>query len=209
MKEPSTAAETSVALLAKLEKFVGRMPGQIRKLETTPADLEIARGLDRDASDPEEGAINPEQSDTTATMTEAALERWVKGDKKHNMRVFCPSILEDGKPQEKTYGFGYASVDDIRDDPRYDPGFKRRADFVGSEAELGNKELFEFNFWADRADDHFPKDNTELRHDTSASWVAKHLFSLFKQRALKEGNPNSLAFFMSVEQSDFEIDGRI
>lgn len=208
MVEPIQTPESSVVLLGKLHEIAERMPGTVRKLEMTPADLAIAKGLDRDASDPKEGAINSEDTSTTKAMSEDALGRWVAGDPKHDMKVFGLTRQgDDGRREE--YGFGYASQDDDEKDKRYDLGFKRRADFVRSEEELGNKQIFEYNFWADRGDEHFSEDAQELRHDTTVNWVAKHLLSLFEEHTTKQGDRNSLAFFMSVEKSDLKVDGRV
>lgn len=201
MVELAPPLEASKALI-QLDAIAAGMPGKIRRLEMTPADLEIARGLDRDASNPEEGAINPEHLESKKVMSPEELKRWVTGDDHHDMQAF--SLFE-----RRFYGFGYASMDGKKGDPRYDPGFIRRVQYLQKNAGLKQKDVREYNFWADRSDSYFPEDNTQLRHETTVSWVAKHLLSLFKQHTQKEGNLNGLAFFMSVESDDLTIDGRI
>lgn len=208
--EESALIKESPKLLAELQGITGRMPGEVRKLESKiPDDLEIARKLDIDASDPEKGAINPEDITTKGKMKPAALKRWVDGDEKHDMQVFGLKG-ESARSQERIYGFGGATIDNDPGHPTYDPGFARRVAYVKKRAILSaSTQVREYNFWDDRADSRFPENYPELRHDMTVSWVAKHLVSLFERQMKQQGDPNTLAFFMSVEKSDLEIDGRV
>lgn len=197
-------------VLAEQKEITSRMPGEVRKLESKiPYDLEIARKLDIDASDPVEGAINPEDVGSKDVMKPATLKRWVDGDEKHDMQVFGLKG-ESARSQVRIYGFGGATIDNDPGHPTYDPGFARRAAYVKRKAILSaSTAVREYNFWADRADSHFPENYPELRHDMTVNWVAKHLVSLFEKQMEQQGDPNTLALFMSVEKSDLEIDGRV
>lgn len=210
MREPSPSSESPVALLTMLHEIAERMPGTVRKLESKiPGDLEIARKLDIDASDPVEGAINPEDIASKDVMKPATLRRWVDGDDNHGMQVF-ELKGESAKSQVRIYGFGGATIDNDPGHATYDPGFARRVAYVKREAVLSaSTTVREYNFWADRADSRFPKNYPELRHYMTVSWVAKHLVSLYEKQMEKQGDPNTLALFMSVEKSDLEIDGGV
>jgi len=197
--------------IAELQGVTSRMPGEVRKLERkkTPDDLEIARRLDIDASDPVEGAINPFDLDSKDVMSPGELKQWADGDEKHDMQVFGLKG-EAARSQVRIYGFGNASIDNDTGHPTYDPGFARRTAYVKRKAILpASTQVREYNFWADRADGHFPEDYQQYRHDMTVNWVAKHLVSLYEKQMERQGDPNTLALFMCVEKSDLEIDGRV
>ncbi|MEK7065572.1 MAG: hypothetical protein AAB961_01140, partial [Patescibacteria group bacterium] len=209
--ETVVTPDSPIALLQRLKEIGKRLPGEVRSLNwEIERDQSIAQALDQDASDPVEGAINPEHLESKEIMSPEELKRWVKGDGDHDMQAFSlPVSNKNIALEERFYGFGYASMDGKKGDPRYDPGFNRRFRYLRDNAGLGQSDIREYNFWVDRSDENFPIDATELRHDTTVGWVAQHLLSLFEKHAEKQGDARSLALFMAVQSEDLPIDGNV